>query len=98
MLSSGTDGYTWDARNQLVSTLSGASFQYDTFGRRVSKTISGSTTNYLYDGVNLAQELSGGVPTAKDRIQKGRKGGQKRTGRSSQACFQCQPVATIRSG
>ncbi len=35
MLSSGTDGYTWDARNRLVSTLSGASFQYDPFGRRV---------------------------------------------------------------
>jgi RHS Repeat len=27
MTSSETDGYTWDARDRLVSTLSGASFQ-----------------------------------------------------------------------
>jgi RHS repeat-associated protein len=64
MLSTGSDGYTWDARNHLVSTLSGASLQYDPFGRRVSKTISGATTNYLYDGLNPVQELSGGTPTA----------------------------------
>jgi YD repeat-containing protein len=64
MLSTGSDGYTWDARNHLVSTLSGASFQYDPFGRRVSKTTSGATTNYLYDGLNPVQELSGGAPTA----------------------------------
>jgi len=64
MLSSGTDGYTWDARNRLVSTLSGASFQYDPFGRRVGKTISGTTTNNLYDGVNVVQELMGGAPSA----------------------------------
>ncbi len=53
MLSSGTDGYTWDARNRLVSTLSGASLQYDPFGRRVTKTIGGTTTNFLYDSVNV---------------------------------------------
>jgi len=64
MLSSGTDGYTWDARNHLVATLSGASFQHDPFGRRVGRTITGETTNYLYDGANVAQELSGTTPTA----------------------------------
>jgi YD repeat-containing protein len=64
MTSSGTDGYAWDARNRLVSTLSGASFQYDPFGRRVGKTISGATTNYLYDRGNVLEELAGGVPTA----------------------------------
>jgi len=64
MTSSGTDGYTWDARNRLVSTLSGASFQYDAFGRRASKTIGGTTTNFLYDGANPVQELSGVTPTA----------------------------------
>ncbi len=64
MLSNGTDGYTWDARNRLVSTLSGASFQYDPFGRRVSKTVSGATTSFLYDGANVVQELMGGTPTA----------------------------------
>ncbi len=64
MTSSGTDGYTWDARNRLVSTLSGAAFQYDSFGRRVSKTVSGATTSFLYDGANLVQEVMGGTPTA----------------------------------
>ena len=53
-----------NARNRLVSALSGASFQYDSFGRRVGKTISGVTTNYLYDGANTVQELSGGALTA----------------------------------
>ncbi len=64
MTSDGTNGYTWDARNRLVSTLSGASFRYDSLGRRVSKTVAGTTTNYLYDGANVAQELAGATPTA----------------------------------
>jgi RHS repeat-associated protein len=36
--------------------MTGASFVYDPLGRRVSKTIGGSTTSYLYDGVNPVQE------------------------------------------
>lgn len=57
----GTRTYTWDARNRLAS-LAGpvaASFQYDAFGRRMAKTIGGSTTNYLYDGANPVQEQNG---------------------------------------
>ena len=53
LISDGVNTYTWNARNQLVS-ISGrvaASFQYDAFGRRVSKTI-GGTTQFLYDGLN----------------------------------------------
>ena len=64
LTSDGTHTYTWDARNHLVS-ISGAvsaSFGYDAFGRRVSKTIGSSTTNYLYDGLNPVQELSGSTP------------------------------------
>jgi RHS repeat-associated protein len=66
LTSDGTNTYTWSARNQLISISGGvsANFQYDAFGRRVSKTVAG-TTQYLYDGVNLVQELSGNVPTAK---------------------------------
>jgi RHS repeat-associated protein len=41
-----------------------ASFTYDPLGRRVSKTIGGSTTSYLYDGQNPVQELAGTTPTA----------------------------------
>jgi RHS repeat-associated protein len=48
----------------MVSTLSGASFQYDPFGRRTSKTIGGTTTSFLYDGVNTIQEVIGGANTA----------------------------------
>src|SRR5260370_6924125 len=35
-----------------------ASFQYDAFGRRVRKTIGGAT-QFLYDGANPVQEISG---------------------------------------
>jgi RHS repeat-associated protein len=65
LTSDGTNTYTWNARNQLV-TISGpasASFQYDPFGRRVSKTIVGQT-QYLYDGANPVQEISGSTASA----------------------------------
>jgi RHS repeat-associated protein len=66
MTSDGTNTYTWDARNQLASIAGNftASFQYDPFGRRLGKTINGSTTNFLYDGMNPVQELAGGSPSA----------------------------------
>lgn len=63
----GTNTYTWDARNQLVS-INGpgltASFEYDATGRRISKTINGTSTTFLYDGDNVVQEQLGGSPTA----------------------------------
>lgn len=40
------------------------SFQYDAFGRRITKTLNGSSTNLLYDGQQVVQELNGGTPTA----------------------------------
>jgi hypothetical protein len=55
--------YTFDARHQLRQIDQGvvpvASFQYDAFGRRTSKTIHGATTTYLYDGENPIQETQG---------------------------------------
>ena len=61
LLSDGTNSYTWDARNDLAS-LAGpvpAGFTYDSFGRRVSLTVNGGTTQYLYEnGGTLAQEMS----------------------------------------
>jgi len=58
--------YTWDARNRLASISGGttASFQYDPFGRRVTRNVLGSTTNFFYDGGNSIQELSSGSPSA----------------------------------
>jgi RHS repeat-associated protein len=65
MTSEGSNLFTWNARDQLVSMNSGASsFGYDPIGRRAAKTVSGATTNYLYDGVNIVQELQGGTPAA----------------------------------
>lgn len=61
----GTNTYTWNARKQLASISGGvsASFTYDAFGRRTAKTLSSTTVTYLYDGLNLVQELSGTTPT-----------------------------------
>jgi len=39
-----------------------ASFVYDPFGRRAEKVISGTTTQFLYDGLNPLQELDGASP------------------------------------
>jgi RHS repeat-associated protein len=66
MVSDGTHSYTWDERNRLSSIDGGstASFVYDPFGRRQSKTMFGITTAFLYDLVNPVQELSGTTPTA----------------------------------
>lgn len=66
LISDGVNTYTWNARNQLASVngVVSASFQYDPFGRRVSKTMNGAT-EYLYDGLNPVQELSAnGTPMA----------------------------------
>ena len=66
MTSDGVNTYTWNARNQLAS-ISGpgltATFQYDPSGRRINKTINGTSTSYLYDGSNAVQELAGATPT-----------------------------------
>jgi len=61
-----TNTYTWDARNRLTSISGGvaASFNYDPLGRRISKTINGVTTAFVYDGNDIVQEmLSGAVTT-----------------------------------
>jgi hypothetical protein len=62
----GSQTYTWNARNQLTALGGGvtASFAYDGVSRRRAKTVSGTTTQFLYDGLNHVQELSGGTPTA----------------------------------
>ncbi len=74
--SCGTTTYTWDVRNRLVgiqgfnadcSTLT-ASFKYDALGRRIQKTITHTDTYtdtmYLYDGLDIVQEIENGTVTA----------------------------------
>ena len=67
--SCGTTNYTWDARNRLAgisgfnaqcSPLS-ASFKYDALGRRTEKAINGRTVQYLYDGLDIVQEIESGA-------------------------------------
>lgn len=61
----GTNTYAWDVRNRLASANSGgAAFSYDPLGRRISKTLLSTTTNFLYDGPNPIEELSGSTVTA----------------------------------
>ena len=51
----GSSIYGWNVRDQLVSTSDGGGvFSYDPFGRRTARTVSGSTTPYLHDGLNPA--------------------------------------------
>jgi len=59
--------FQWNARDLLASMTGSASgvFQYDAMGRRRAKTVGGTTTRFLYDGLNIVQEQSaGGVPLA----------------------------------
>jgi len=64
-LNDGMNSYVWDARNNLVSAdSSGATFSYDPLGRRMSKTMLSTTTNFLYDGANPVQEQNGSGVTA----------------------------------
>jgi YD repeat-containing protein len=58
------NAYTWDARNHLTTitgilpSTTSACFEYDALGRRVQKTINGTSTALLYDGLNPVQELT----------------------------------------
>jgi RHS repeat-associated protein len=65
LINDGTNMYTWDERNRLVG-MSGspggaASFTYDPFGRRVSKTVGGTTTQFQYDGEGVVEEIRPGI-------------------------------------
>jgi YD repeat-containing protein len=61
MTQKGAMTLAWDVRDRLVG-LSGsqsASFSYDAVGRRTEKTVSGVTTQYLYDGLDIVVEKDG---------------------------------------
>jgi len=58
----GTNTYTFDAENRLVSASGpslSATYTYDAFGRRISKTVNGTTTKFTWDGDQLIEELNG---------------------------------------
>jgi RHS repeat-associated protein len=60
--------YVWDERRRLKQIQQGgttiASFQYDAFNRRIGKTVNGVNTNFLNDGWQVVQELTGTTPSA----------------------------------
>jgi YD repeat-containing protein len=58
LLTQGTNVYTWDAANRLVSAnVDGvaSSFEYDGSGNRTTQTVGGVTTEYVLD-------VAGGLP------------------------------------
>ncbi|HOW35740.1 MAG TPA: RHS repeat-associated core domain-containing protein [Candidatus Omnitrophota bacterium] len=54
----GTNTYTYDTENHLssVSGLGSGVYSYDGLGRRISKTVGGSTTYFVYDGDQIIEE------------------------------------------
>ncbi len=52
----GIEGFDKNSNNPLS-----ASFKYDALGRRIEKTINGETTQYLYDGLEIVQEIKDGM-------------------------------------
>ena len=64
LIQKGATTYEWDARNRLIA-INGpdmqASFKYDALGRRIEKTINGETIRYLYDGLDIVQEIKDGM-------------------------------------
>lgn len=62
----GTNTYQWDARNRLIGMSGGSTaiFAYDPLGRRTSKTINGVSTQFAYDGNDIAAEIGGGTVSA----------------------------------
>ena len=57
--------YTWDFENRLVQAVmpgtGTVTFKYDPLGRRIQKSAPSGTTNYLYDGFNLLEEVDASV-------------------------------------
>jgi RHS repeat-associated protein len=65
LIGDGGRTFVWNARNQLkeirdaAGTTVQASFAYDAIGRRLTKTVNGTATGFVYDGLNVTQELNG---------------------------------------
>lgn len=59
--------YEYDSRNRLVKAigdLGTAEYGYNADGLRKSKTVNGTTTGYIWNGMNMIAETSGGVISA----------------------------------
>src|SRR3984957_12138416 len=60
----GGKSYSWDFENRLTQAVvpgtGTTTFRYDPFGRRIQKSGPLGTTNFLYDGANLVEEIDAG--------------------------------------
>src|SRR5262249_28058682 len=65
LTSDGTNSYTWDARDRLIALTgpTSGSYGYAGIGRRSANTLNGVRTDFLYDGLDIALELTGGAVT-----------------------------------
>jgi RHS repeat-associated protein len=59
----GGRAYVWNARDQLVQINDSngnavATFTYDALGRRQTKSVNGISSGFVYDGLNVIQELN----------------------------------------
>jgi RHS repeat-associated protein len=56
---------SWDQKGRLTGVLNApggdVTYTYDALNRRVSKTVAGTETKYLYDGLNMVAELDGSL-------------------------------------
>ena len=55
---SGTS-YTYSQENFMLTSGSSITYTVDALGRRVKKTVSGTTTDYFYVGADLVSEKTG---------------------------------------
>ena len=55
----GSKTYTYDHSNRLKTVSGGISFQYDPGGRLYQQTVGSTSTQYLYDGLDLIAEYNG---------------------------------------
>ncbi|MBF0532545.1 MAG: RHS repeat protein [Candidatus Omnitrophica bacterium] len=57
LASDGAKTFTYDEENHLISSPSSAStYAFDAFGRRLSKTVNGTTTYFIYNGDDIIEE------------------------------------------
>jgi RHS repeat-associated protein len=79
--------YSWDFENRLTQVVNPgvgtSTFRYDPWGRRIQKSGPLGTTNYLYDGINLIEEMDSGGSVL---------------GKYSQGLDTDEPLSMLRSG
>ena len=58
LINDGNFTYSYDVQNRLTSVNNGAisNYKYDALGRRIQKTVAGTSTNYFYAGANEIED------------------------------------------